>query len=233
MFCCSSSAAVADSSNDTHNNGSNHSELFTPSQPYTLDPAATIHLTSSNSTPAGLGRIYESSYSWIEEARIGLHTTKAVYKPDETVTGLIQLQLEQPMRISSIRLLVTGYEKIEWNELVHKFTIDDLVSDEKKYYLHRHRNKHVYCKDNLLVHKFSTGLAEKGQHLYPFTYKLPATLPNSYHERHEFREGIHLKEYVDHKTRRSKNGNNKKDDWYDSEDEDLGIPREDTTTYKR
>lgn len=153
FLCCNSRSSKIANSSQSSTTTTGEDDHDDNCQPFGFDPIDVQRIVSGENN---LGSIYDSSYCWLDnESRISVRSDKSIYCCGETIIGCIELQVDQhAFKASSIRLCVKGYEKVEWHTLKTKVDLDDIIGVErKKYYIERHRGKHVntICFISLLL----------------------------------------------------------------------------------
>lgn len=106
--------------------------------------------------------------------RINLTKANALYMPGEKVTGSLEIEVEEKLKIDSICLILKGFSKVRWYEQ---------RSNGKSSYTVVYSEYEEYLNSNtILIEKQEKNdlFLEVGFYTYPFTFILPEAIPSSF-----------------------------------------------------
>ncbi|CAH1796432.1 unnamed protein product [Owenia fusiformis] len=107
-----------------------------------------------------------------------LHRSHGVYKPEDDVTGFVHLELDKPIKIRGVQLLVHGSSTISWR-----------IPSKSNEHSQIHRQEEVYFNHSITLWGHASTDCDletipRGSHLFPFKFPLPMEIPGSF-------EGLH------------------------------------------
>jgi len=132
----------------------------------------------------------------IEEYMIKFSREPAVYRAGEFVSGTVELNVKERLKIKSITASIKGSAKCEWHEVVD-VNGQENYSDQENY-MDKHFtliSKHDDSHNNQPEHEHSDHL-DKGHHSWPFRVQIPQRAPTSFESdvgrvRYSVRSTIH------------------------------------------
>ncbi|RNA00936.1 arrestin domain-containing 3-like, partial [Brachionus plicatilis] len=94
-----------------------------------------------------------------------------LFHPGDLIVGKIVISLSKKVKVNKIKILLNGIANVGWLE-------DKTSRNDTKYV---HANKNYIHLDLILIENKSM---EAGRHKFPFSIKLPDTLPSSFQDNH-------------------------------------------------
>lgn len=113
--------------------------------------------------------------------RVFIKTEKPAYVQGETVNGFICLSLVSEIDAKSIVLKCTGYQKVKWTEKRVRYVPDGQGGSRAETTIEVFDAKSDFFRAKVKVFETKTRIPA-GNWSYPFSYKLPDSLPGVFNE---------------------------------------------------
>ncbi|XP_046744517.1 arrestin domain-containing protein 2-like [Diprion similis] len=107
---------------------------------------------------------------------VELDNPSKTYENGSVLSGKIYLDLDSPKPVKGIKLTVFGEAEISWTQTTSALEAKDVYPAECD------RETYIDDDENYILGKDGPVVIPTGNHVYPFTYKLPEAIPASFDE---------------------------------------------------